>query len=525
MNHSLAVRFFGLLMISIYIYVKILNKSLSKPKIAAAIAFSLVMSIPLSFSPFLYELIFLSSVCAFVALTARVKLPLMLSAVFIATGISLGIDTLANTVFSYGILLPIDGLYTSVIASREHISVAEVTAEYASPLYMFFATIVWPYIVLVVSFVFARLFFSMKRLKNGFVFMESTEARLTGMIFCLLIAFCRSYASIIEESISAANGELLRTIFYLVLMNICTLGLYFWWCSHTTMLYQQRLKDRTIEEYRAVIDEKDRRIKRIYESNTFLSETVHTDNKLIPAMYNAVNNLLLCQQSDDGGDMRANGTELLSALGEIMRERKSMIDKIQREHNRLTPTGMERVDIIMHYMAQKAASIDIDFDFAADDGVRDIAQSVITKQQLETLLADLIENAIIATSFSEEKRILVTMSSVEGCLEICVQDSGIAFEPETLCDLGREKATTHADTGGSGIGYLTIFNILRETGASFTLKEYEPKKHAFTKSVSVRFNGKTAFSIYSYRSELIRQSQSRENVSIFGPDDSFNCQA
>jgi C4-dicarboxylate-specific signal transduction histidine kinase len=115
--------------------------------------------------------------------------------------------------------------------------------------------------------------------------------------------------------------------------------------------------------------------------------------------------------------------------------------------------------------------------------VKCITESGVTKQKLETLLADLIENAIIATSYSTYKRIFVTMGIVDDCLEINIQDSGIPFEVEVLANLGLVKSTTHADTGGSGIGYMTIFEILRKYAASLTITEYIPENYAFTKSI------------------------------------------
>jgi len=279
----------------------------------------------------------------------------------------------------------------------------------------------------------------------------------------------------------------------LVAVTVCMFAVHFWWRHSTTAQYKQRIQERNNEELLAEIQLKDKRIKELTASNEFLSKAIHRDNKLIPAMYNALSDFL--SDSDDVVTARAGnkGTNLLAELSEIMQERKDMIIKIQKDYKSLPSTGIERVDNILNYMMQKASEKEIQFDFVLDGSVKEIAESVITKSALETLLADLIENAIIAVAQSDCKKVLVTMGIVNSCLEITVNDSGIPFDAEVLSNLGKIKSTTHADTGGSGIGYMTIFEILRECKASLVISEPAPMPFSFTKSVKVVFDGKGEF--------------------------------
>lgn len=75
---------------------------------------------------------------------------------------------------------------------------------------------------------------------------------------------------------------------------------------------------------------------------------------------------------------------------------------------------------------------------------------------MNTLLADLVENAIIAIRSRTSKRILVSISISEGHYLIDVFDGGIPFEAETIINLGLKKITTHADSSGSGIGLVFL---------------------------------------------------------------------
>ena len=477
MEYFTIIRFFGLFIVSLYVYVKILDiQNLSKVKIAAAIVFSLLMSVPMIILPPLH----LVGMLAFVAIAARVKASLMISSVVISVGVSLGMDSLARlvTVLFDVIYIVVTG--TPLLGRTYH--------------NVFEAVIVSTVLILLI--VFVHYLFKIKRLKKGILFWENKEAVRIGLVFSVFIMINMVISGITVQGnmYNEAAGSILLH-FTLVASNICILGIYFWWRYHTTALYQQQLKERTIQEQQAEMEEKDMQIKSLLESNNFLSKTVHRDNKLIPAMYNAVNS---CLNHSEGAKADTKGIDILGELEEIMQEREGMILQVQREHKVLPSTKIERIDAILNYMLAKATENNIEFDFVLARDIQDMAERVISKQKLETLLADLIENAIIATSYSAYKRIQVTMGIVEDCLEIRIQDSGIPFEAETFANLGLKKATTHADTGGSGIGYMTIFEILGESGASLTIREYAAENYAFTKSIKVQFDEKAEYTVYAF---------------------------
>jgi sensor histidine kinase regulating citrate/malate metabolism len=153
-------------------------------------------------------------------------------------------------------------------------------------------------------------------------------------------------------------------------------------------------------------------------------------------------------------------------------------------------------------MHSKATKQGISFDFILTENIKEVAENTLSREQLSTLLADLIENAIIAVSHNPEKnlskKIAVSMAIVQDILEIEIQDSGISFAPETLKKLGIEKATTYQDSGGSGIGYLTVFKILKENNGSLVINESFKENPNFTKSIIVRFDDKGEFIVISH---------------------------
>jgi len=485
MDYFLVIRFFGLLIVSLYAYWRILGLNVSKLKMVAAIIFSVVMSIPLSFVPPLYELLFLVSVGIFVSIITRVKLSLLIPTVIIAVGISLGLDRLAAS---------ITFLSSLIFEIIYFMTVGTAFMDIATPNELDILSAIVQSVVFILTIVFVNYLFKIQRLKKGILFIENKEAVRTGLVFSVLIMITMSASGILIEQIDNYAGVTLWVIYTLVIINLCTLGIYFWWRHHTTALYQQRIKERDAESHIVEITDKDKQIKELSESNDLLSKSVHRDNKLIPAMYNAVHDLL---SSTEHSNTESKGIAIRSELEEIMQERKGMLLQMQRDYKSLPSTKLERIDNILNYMLLRAGENDIEFDFVLAGNVGDIAERGISKEKLETLLADLIENAIIATSHSTYRRILVTMGIVDDCLEITIQDSGIPFEAETLSNLGIKKYTTHADTGGSGIGYITIFEILKDASASLEISEHALSQYSFTKSVKVRFDGKATFSVGS----------------------------
>ena len=94
-------------------------------------------------------------------------------------------------------------------------------------------------------------------------------------------------------------------------------------------------------------------------------------------------------------------------------------------------------------------------------------------------------------------------------------DSGVAFTPQTMARLGRERTTTHADNGGNGIGFMTTFETLHRYGASLMITELSDAP--FTKSVGFFFDGRNEYIISSPRAEELREQIDRDDATIISP--------
>ena len=167
-------------------------------------------------------------------------------------------------------------------------------------------------------------------------------------------------------------------------------------------------------------------------------------------------------------------------------------------------------------MQEEAIKNNINFDLKINESIKPLVENTIPKEKFEILIGDHLKDAIIAIKANEAtyKSILVTLGLVEGIYEFSIYDTGIEFEIDTLLKLGQEQVTTHKNEGGSGIGFMTTFETLKECKASLVIEEYNPETTNYTKSVTIKFDGRNEYKICSYRAEKIKEQKSKRRIII-----------
>ena len=99
-------------------------------------------------------------------------------------------------------------------------------------------------------------------------------------------------------------------------------------------------------------------------------------------------------------------------------------------------------------------------------------------------------------------------------LVIEVADNGIPFELTSFANLGISQLTTHADTGGSGIGLMDIWKLKEKYRASLHITEYETAT-PYSKKISIIFNKKNLYSVETWRKEELEQISKRSDLLIY----------
>lgn len=334
--------------------------------------------------------------------------------------------------------------------------------------------------------------FLFKRTRNGMPFLRKQFYSMPGMVISLLLL-------LISTTIN--SGKLYNTIFiilYLILIVLAFL-IYIYWRNNLTKTYLDKLNMKNIESLNAELLEKQQYIEALEQDNRQLAKIIHKDNKLIPAMEYAVRTYI--KESSPAAKDSERGMELLEELNRLSKDRKGMVSSQSRPGEKLPSCGVTSIDNLLQYIQQKAADADITFHVTLDCNVKDFLETTADEASLNTLLADLLENAIIATKYNNGKYILLNIGMLSKHYCIHVFDCGIPFTKEVLAALGQKQMTTHADDSGSGIGLMQTYEILKQYGASLLIDEFEPDSGLYTKKISVVFNKQNQYTLYTTRNE------------------------
>ena len=273
---------------------------------------------------------------------------------------------------------------------------------------------------------------------------------------------------------------------------------YFTWKSSITKLYLEHLKDRDLNDLNEELEKKEAYIRKLEEENKELSKIIHGDNKLIPAMELAVTTFLK-EGSKSDPDFAGKGEALLKDLERMSRDRKGILKKQDAKCISFPPTDISSVDSLLAYMQQKALDHDVTFVVAISCDLVPMTEKYLSESELNTLLADLLENALIATGYNRSHHMLLQIDFLEKIYAVSVYDSGIAFSKEVLVNLGLQNYTTHKDDGGSGIGLVSTFDLAQKYNASIVIDEYMPGSGLYSKKLSIVFNRLGQYNLYTYR--------------------------
>lgn len=328
------------------------------------------------------------------------------------------------------------------------------------------------------------LLFRIKRLRHGLPFLSDSKygdlgvyLSVTTVMTVVLLGYNRQM-TIIAPIFAAA-------------IAIWGLMLYFWYRSRIKKEYAEQLDKR---EKQVLLDEVaslKESITRLHSDNEALAAIIHRDNKIVPALELSVKQFLLNAAENDSREERmATGRELLGQIERISGERQGILTDYENSNKSINKTGIPVLDALLLFMQQKAETARITFDVKVRGDVREMLQQALSEQDAATLLADLLENAIIATSCTNQaKYVLAEISGQAGDYYFRVSDSGIPFPQEVLRNWGVQRVTTHKETGGSGIGLMTIYEICNKYHASFSI-ENTGENDVHRKRVAVYFDGK-----------------------------------
>lgn len=342
--------------------------------------------------------------------------------------------------------------------------------------------------------------FLLRRFKKGMPFLYHSNFKNSGFFLCILLLL----SSVLYRT-GASNY--IKAAIYATLICSCGFLLFLCWFKRLRRSYLEKLKAKEIESLKLEVLKLQEEVSSLKQNNSELSKLIHKDNKLIPAMEYTVKALSESAVFPDEA-VGKQAKDLLERLDSISKERNGILTSYESTYKHATQTGVISIDAMCQYMAQKALAQGVSLQFAFVGSVKYLTDTIIDENKLTTLIADLLENALIAMKTSENKSALLSLGIENDIYTLSIYDSGVAFEPETIRNFGIKRFTTHQKDGGSGIGLMTIYEILGKYKASFILDE-TIKNSTYTKVISICYDGLSQVRIKSIRPEIVSLSMVR----------------
>ena len=259
------------------------------------------------------------------------------------------------------------------------------------------------------------------------------------------------------------------------------------------LYYKQKLLEQELNETKDELEKKKEEVKQLETENLNFSKTSHT---LAHKQKSLEYKLEQLKQKYE----IAEEIEIEDRIKDISKEIYNKTPEVE-----LSKTGILEIDDMLKYMQSECIKNNIEFRLQIKGNIYEMINNYISKEDLSILIADHVKNAIIAINYSENinKSILVRLGKINKIYSLYIYDSGIEFEKETLSNLGKIPSTTHADNGGTGMGFMNTFDTLRKYNASLIINEYnKPSNDNYTKSIVIKLDKRNEFTINSYKDKI-----------------------
>lgn len=347
--------------------------------------------------------------------------------------------------------------------------------------------------------------FRLKRFKNGMTFIFTTPTTNIATILCLLFLAALVYINI-ESSY----------YFGIVCTTFSLAFLVHWWQAQITKSYRRSLELRELESLRTELQEKNATMMRVMEENERIRHINHRDNGLITALDYAVTDYLITDFADEETAITRRD-ELLVEIERIRAGRVNSVNKNAVKAPRYD-TSISFLNIFLNHMSKRATDEHVLFSVHIGTELDDFIPHIISDEDLVHLLSDLLANAFIATRDVTGRMVQLQFYKWNKHFVIEVADNGIPFEVDSLLNMGILELTTHADTGGSGIGLMDIWKTKEKYGATYHLEEYETAA-PFSKKISLTFDNKNRYSVRTWRKDEILAASKRTDLQVYGQDE------
>ena len=492
----------GLSVASLYIYAKSINftTKVSISHRVIIVIWCIVWALLRAFAPpWMPALIIRPITCVafiiFIHILTKTKFETVVSAYLLSYGIS------------YSIIFITTGIITFASAPFLLSENADSTIYDDSNIAFLFLVVV----ITVIQLVLSHLLFRIRRFRNGFPFLFGKHTVGIALTVAGSILIMVSFI-ITTEEVFGNYDFLLPAVFSVIIIGV---GIIIWVRRGIKTYYRKKMEERSVELLEKELAQKEEDIRRLTIQSAAILAADHKVIHRLTVLERSVAALVEVAQEHAPSTKVSEGLSV--AVDDIMRLSQDYQKGIEQAKSNipLPTTKVKMIDGMFEHFSKLFTEDEIEFNLKVSGSILYMIENTVSQSNLETMIGDHLENARIAINAgsSSFRSIFVVLGLVENCYELSVLDSGIPFELNTLMRLGTDRVTTHADNGGSGIGLMTTFETAQECGASVIISEKKPKEADFSKSVTIRFDGKNDYTVQTHRAGELRSLCSGAGIS------------
>lgn len=353
--------------------------------------------------------------------------------------------------------------------------------------------------------------FSIPRLRKGMTFLYDIPSWNMGLsicffVFILIFTFGKSKTPVESFTLKIVTGT-----FMLAFLLI------YWWNYHITQTYRKYLKKNEIDSLNLLLEERNQEIAYLKSENDKLSRIIHKDNKLLPAI-----SMAIMESGSNNAKLDLSGiatdSPLNMKLKQLYEEREEIVTTYEKERIHLPETSFPSINAVLSYMQSEALKHHIPYQVMLFDDLSDTIPKKISENDFIHLLSDLLANAINACKNTDSGIIQIYLGNIDGIFTIKICNTESIFNIETLKVLGLTRHTTHADSGGSGIGLMDIWMLKEKYKATLLIDEITDSPSGTYTCINILFNHKNHFIIQSDRYKKLTLCINRPDVIILSKE-------
>ena len=301
------------------------------------------------------------------------------------------------------------------------------------------------------------LFFYVKKFKYGISSLKNIQQNEYIDILILTISSIILFSCILLSKLQVTKSISIGFIIFSISMIITIF-------KSLQLYYKQQMLIKDLNETREELEKKKKEIAELEAENIEISKKRHTIVHKQKSLEHKLEEIITKTEisSEEVAEVRERIKKLNNEIYD--KEKVTELDK----------TGITNIDDMLKYMQDECIKNQISFTLKLTGNIHYMINNFISKDDLETLLADHIKDAIIAINHTDNinRSILVRLGEIDRMYGLYIYDSGIEFKKEVLENLGNKPFTTYESEGGTGMGFMNTFDTLRKYKASLIIEEF-----------------------------------------------------